>query len=308
MMRLTLLTLLIGLAGCAAPPAELSALALPTPAPSATPDPYLIALGQAQSQATKQSLDATSMAIEVGMTQTALAPTLRAAETATERAWLQMGWTATAALEQTAAAISGTATAQAWTPTPNYTATIESAAASARATALYGEAVSVELAAERERMMNWLWAVTPWAGMVTALGVFLAIAWRWSKTRPIQRDPRGDAPLLIVDGKVYDADRNPYPVADFSGQKPVIPALTTLELQAAATARDQMIDLVTRGEATPQRRSQAAALMDDAARENALPAPVTVSVVQPEQVKPVMRDVLPPLLLEAAEGDEHDAK
>lgn len=166
------------------------------------------------------------------------------------------GWTATAAVEQTASAAQSTTTAQAWTPTPNHTATVESARAAALATAAYGEAVSVELAVERERMMNQIWAVTPWAALAATLVTLLVIAICWSKVRPVQRDARGDAPLLVIDGKVYDADRNPLPVADFSGPKPQFPTLTPPELQAATAARDQAIDLATRGGYShPQRRA-----------------------------------------------------
>lgn len=258
-----LLLLALLLSACATP-ADYAPAHLATP----SPDTYTLALGNIQAMATLESIQATSQAISAELTATAYAPTQQAIEIATERAWTITGWTATAAIEQTVTSANGTATAAAWTATPNFTATVEAAQAAAQATALHGQAVSVELAIERERMMNEVQAVAPWAVLVVALTFTLFIAYRWSKVRPVQRDERGDAPLLIIDGKVYDADRNPYPLADLSGPKPQIPALTSPELQSATTARDQMIDLATRGSFSgPQRRSAARRLT------NSQPAP-----------------------------------
>ena len=94
-------------------------------------------------------MQATFQAISANITATAFAPTREEAGTATERAWLQTGWTVTAAIEQTATAASGTATQQTWQATTtqravDITATGESAAANAQATALHGQAVSVD--------------------------------------------------------------------------------------------------------------------------------------------------------------------
>jgi hypothetical protein len=215
------------------------------PAHLATPSPdtYTLALGNIQAQATLESIQVTSQAISAELTVTAYAPTQQSIETATERAWQMTGWTVTAAVEQTATAASGTSTAQAWTPTPNFTATVESAQAAAQATALHGQAVSVELAVERERFMNQVWAVTPWATLITILMFSLLLVWRWARVRPIQRDLRGDAPLLVIDGTVYDADRNPLPAMQMNNGQPTIPMLTPPEMQGPTTARDQAIDL-----------------------------------------------------------------
>lgn len=272
------------------------------PTPTTTPDVYQLTLGNIQAQATLEAMQATSQAISANLTATAYAPTQQAIETATERAWTMALWTATAAVEQTATAGSGTATAQAWTPTPNYTSTVESAQAAALATAAYGEAVSVELAVERERMMNKVQAVAPWAALAAAFVFVLLLAFRWSKVRPVQRDARGDAPLLVIDGKVYDADRNPYPLVDLSGKKPQIPALTTPEMQMATTARDQMIDLATRGvqgPANPQRK----AIAQRMAAQNILPQSAQVRVLPPEQARPLLGDVLPGIVRDAIDTD-----
>lgn len=276
---------------------------LPTPAPTTTPDAYQLTLVNVQVQATLDAAQGTASAIQASKTGTAYAPTQQAVRTATERAWTIAIWTATAAVEQTATAGSGTATAQAWTPTPNFTATVEAAAASAQATALHGQAVSVELAVERERMMNKVQAIAPWAALAVAFVFVLVLAFRWSKVRPVQRDARGDAPLLVIDGKVYDADRNPYPVADFSGKKAQIPALTTPELQIATTARDQMIDLATRdgqGQATPQRK----AIAQKMAAQNILSQPAQVRILPPEQARPLLGDVIPSIVRDALNLNE----
>jgi hypothetical protein len=303
MSRLTLFLLALALlAACVTLPEP-----QPTPVSTATPDVYQLALGNIQAQATLDAMQATSQAISANLTATAYAPTQQAAETATERAWTMTGWTATASVEQTATAASGTATQQSWQATTTQhavdtTATVDAAAASAQATALHGQAVSVELAVERERMMNKVQAVVPWGVLVVAFVFILVVAFRWSKVRPIQRDSRGDAPLLIIDGKVYDADRNPYPLLDLSGKKPAIPALTAPEIQSATTARDQMIDLATRstqGQANPQRKAIAQKMV----AQNVLPAPTQVRLLPPEQARPLLGDVIPGIIRDAIETD-----
>jgi len=117
--------------------------------------------------------------------------------------------------------------------------------------------------------------------------------------------------LLVIEGKVYDADRNPYPLADFSGKKPAIPALTSPEMQAATTLRDQLIDLATRGgqgQSTPQRR----ALAQKMAAQNFLPPPAQIRIIQPDQARPLLGDVIPGIVRDAIEtdlseqGENHD--
>ena len=317
MRRLTLLLLpMVLLAACGTPPSA---------SPTATPDIYQLALGNIQAQATLDAMQATSQAISANLTAVAYAPTQQAAETATERAWTMTGWTATAAVQQTASSASGTATEQAiqatvtqqavdlaatqqnWSVTLtqralDITATVDSAAASAQATALHGQAVSVELAIERERMMNKVQATAPWMALVITLAFLLVIAWRWSKVRPIQRDSRGDAPLLVINGSVYDADRNPFPLLDMSSKKASIPALTSPDIQSATTARDQMIDLATRGtqgQPNPQRK----ALAQKMAAQSMLPTPTVIQVITPEQARPLLGDVIPGIIRDAIETD-----
>ena len=325
MQRLILIFLtLILLTACANLPDQ-APLAGSSSYPSATPDIYALSLGNIQAQSTLQAMQATANSIEANLTAAAYAPTQEAMKTATERAWTMTGWTATAAVEQTASsanstiteqAIQATATRQAedlattqqnWQVTLtqralDITATVDSAAASAQATALHGQAVSVELAIERERMMNKVQATAPWMALFITLAVLLVIAWRWSKVHPIQRDSRGDAPLLVINGSIYDADRNPFPLLDMSSKKASIPALTSPEIQFATTARDQMIDLATRGtqgQVNPHRK----ALAHKMAAQNLLPAPTVVQVITPEQARPLLGDVIPGIIHDAIETD-----
>lgn len=233
-----LLALVFLLAACGNLPA-----ATPLPTPTGTPDAYQLTLVNVQAQATLDAAQSTASAIQANKTATAFAPTQQAGATATERAWTMAGWTATVSVQQTASSSSFTATAQAWTPTPNFTATVESARAAAQATAIHGEAVSVELAVERERMTNQVRAILPWVITVAVIIIAVVLLWRYMRVRPIQRDSRGDAPLLVIDGAVYDADRNPLPVLQMKKGQPQIPLLTPPELQGPTTARDQAVDL-----------------------------------------------------------------
>jgi hypothetical protein len=151
-------------------------------------------------------------------------------------------------------------------------------------------------------MTNKLKAVAPWVILISIFAVSLAMAIRWSRVRRILRDARGDAPLLIIDSKVYDADRNPYSLLDAYGKKPEIPALVPPELQLSTTARDQMIDLATRGsldKPTNDRRRAAAKQM---ASQN-MPALPTVTVLPPDQARPMLKDVLPGIVRDAIEAD-----
>ena len=306
-----LLLVCLVLVGCATSP-SVSPLAIQTP------DPIQVFVDANSSQATAVSAAATAQFYSAQLTATVEAQHA----TATERAWLMQAtqqaaeitstarvWEATvtadslsatsaAAQAATAQSIQTTATQQVW----NTTATANEASSQAYATAMAGEAISVELAVQRERMTNKVKAVVPWVFLVAVFVVSLALAIRWSRVRPVLRDARGDAPLLVIDGKVYDADRNPYPLLDLSQKKPEIPALVPPELQAPTTARDQMIDLTTRGslDAPSNDRRKSAAKQMASQNMGALP---TVKVLPPEQVRPLLKDVLPGIVRDAIEAD-----
>jgi len=306
-----LLPVCLVLVGCATPPSV-------SPLVIQTPDPLQVFVDANSSQATAVSAAATAKYYSGQLTATVEAQHA----TATERAWLMQAtqqaaeitstarvWEATvtadslsatsaAAQAATAQSIQGTATQQVW----NTTATANEASSQAYATAMAGEAISVELAVQRERMTNKVKAVVPWVFLVAVFVVSLALAIRWSRVRPVLRDARGDAPLLVIDGKVYDADRNPYPLLDLSNKKPEIPALVSPELQGPTTAHDQMIDLATRGalDAPSNDRRKSAAKQMATQNISSLP---TVKVLPPEQVKPLLKDVLPGIVRDAIEAD-----
>ncbi len=275
--------------------------------PSATPDIYTLSLGNIQAQKTLEAMQATSQALSANLTATAYYPTVSARQTATERAWLMTGWTATASVKQTETSASGTATQQhilevSTQQASDITATVEVAAASARATEFHAQAVSAELAMERERMMNKVQALSPFFIGFSILAFVLLMIFRWSRIRPIQRDARGDAPLLFVNGNIYDADRNPYSLADFSGKKPVIPALTNAEIQSATTNRDQMIDLATRGN-LDQPMTQRQSIAQQLVSEHVLNAPGTIQVISAQQARPLLGNAIDGIMRDAIDAD-----
>jgi hypothetical protein len=155
---------------------------------------------------------------------------------------------------------------------------------------------------ERQQLMNQVYAVVPMAALVVVMGFALSLAWRWSQVRIIQRDLRGDAPLIITGGTVYDADRNPGPLVDFSGVKPAIPTLTDPVLQAATTSRDQAIDLVTRGTHGPVQRKGLAKQMAEPS-QTLLPTATQIRVLPPEQARPLLGDVIPGIVRDAMQDE-----
>lgn len=224
--------------------------------------------------------------------------------TNTARAWEatttadSMKSTSIAADTATASSVQSTATQR----TLNITATTDAAAAQAYATAMAAEAINTDLAVQRAKMMNKVQATVPWIILLTIL--IMAVLWvvRRSRFYLIPRDQRGDAPLLIMKDRVYDADRNPLPLLDLAGEEPAIPLLTPLELQAPTTARDQMIDLATRGDtvAAPQHRRKEVAQQIG---KEALPALPEVHLLPPTQAKPWVKDVFPHIIRDAIEAD-----
>ncbi|HEY77307.1 MAG TPA: hypothetical protein G4O00_14215, partial [Thermoflexia bacterium] len=97
------------------------------------------------------------------------------------------------------------------------------------------------------------------------------------------------APILISpDWKVVDPDRSLYPILDVGN-----PLLPPPEQQEGVTARDQAVDLATRGlpgEKRRRRRVPIALLGPSPQRSSA------VRVVPPEEVKPWLEEVEPKVL------------
>ena len=200
----------------------------------------------------------------------------------TTRAWNATA-TADSAQSTAAANVTGTQQAQSSAATQqaqNVTATAEAVNAAAYATAMHAQSETVRLAVEREQITNQARAILPITFTAVTVVVVLVLLWKFMRVRPIQRDSRGDAPLLIIDGVVYDADRNPVSVMQMLKGQPQIPMLTPPELQAPTTARDQAIDLA-RGLPAGKAQQQ----VQQALLTNNTP---TFQVVQPNKLPPLL--------------------
>ena len=207
--------------------------------------------------------------------------------------------TATAASHARLDAWLATATQHAW----NITATTDAASAQTYATKQAGESQDIQLGLERQKEINQTVAFLPIAGGTIFSLLLVVVGFNWSRIRVIQRDAHGDAPLLInvMDGLAYDADRHPSSTAGLlGGDAKRLPQLTA-EAQAATTARDQAIDLTTRSLLDRPRSSAPRAQLRDAAFfSGELPR---IQIVEPEQVQPLLGDVLPQIIQDAVEDD-----
>ncbi len=283
-------------------------------------DPALIYFEAGSSQATAIAAAATAQYFTGQLTATsdaeqAVATTRAWKTTATQQAALltatERTWSATAtadSLQATQAAeISATAQALAFEATQqalHATATNMAVAAQAQATALWGESESVRLGVEREQMMNQVKATAPFLALALLLGVMLVAAWYRLNVMLVARDARGDAKLMVILNKqlVYDPDRNPAPVLAYHTKNPTLPIPADL----ATTARDQMLDLISRGlpgqGAIPWQKKT---LLDKMVPRAPLPATVLqpIQVIPPTQAHPLLRDVIPGIMRDALEGD-----
>jgi hypothetical protein len=219
--------------------------------------------------------------------------------------------TATAAANATAKSWSGTATQAIW----DRQATADTVNLQALQTAQAAQADMARLAVERQRMINQVQAAAPWVILAIAVPLVVCMTWIWGKTetlrrRAIPRDPRGDAPILILDdgGRRNVIDPDLFFGAVVSIPKngpPEAPVLVPPELQMHVKARDQAVDLVNRGlpGQSPQRR-RALPMLTPTRQDQQLPH---VRVVDPAEVKDWLPDVLPDIHRHAlAEGEVKD--
>jgi hypothetical protein len=226
----------------------------------------------------------------------------------TERAWYATA-TSDAARATTIASQTASAAAQQaiWTQRAiDITSTADIASVQAYAAQQYADARTEELSLQRATWMNGVAAVTPWAALITFFSVGFLIALRWSRVRVIQRDPRGDAPLLlnVVDGVAYDADRQPTAAGGLlRGDVNNLPKLTSGDYLQTAT-RDQMVDLKTRGLHGASRRPR---LSEPNSQKPALPAingeVPQVQLLDAKQAHPLLHDVIPVLLRDAIDAE-----
>lgn len=275
------------------------------------------ALYAAEWQATAQA-GATQDAIQAAyVAAQATEESIRAAAAATQT---QQVWnatatadssqaTATAAAKATAVSWSSTATQSAW----NNQATAEVASVQALQTAQAAQADMARMAAERQRTINKIQAAAPWVILAIAVPLVAYLAWIWGNTealrrRAIPRDPRGDAPILILDNhgrrNVIDPDLFFGAAVSIgkSGQ-PEAPLLAAPELQSQVKARDQAVDLVSRGlPGQPPRKRALPALTQPPSN----PLLGNVRVVEPDEVKDWISDVLPRIQQKALQEGEDD--
>jgi hypothetical protein len=263
-----------------------------------------------QAAATQDALKSAYVAAQ------ATSESLRGAVAATQT---QQVWNATA----TAGSNQATATAEAnaifrrWASTAtqaiwNRQATADTANLQALQTAQAAQADMARLAVERQRMINQVQAAAPWVILAIAVPLVVCLIWIWGKTetlrrRAIPRDPRGDAPILILDdgGRRNVIDPDLFFGAVVSIPKngiPEAPVLMPPELQVQVKARDQAVDLVNRGlPSQTQQRRRAFPALPSTRQDQAL---ANVRVVDPAEVKDWLPDVLPDIHRHALEEGE----
>jgi hypothetical protein len=132
-------------------------------------------------------------------------------------------------------------------------------------------------------------------------GGYRAIRALEMRLRAIHRDARGDAPLMIFQqgGRIvaYDPDRAFGPATVFDAEV-TQPQLTEPAAQERTTARDQTIDLTSRGLPQAQRRTrrvspaQGRKLLERASTQTPA-ASGPVQVVPPARIRPWLREVRP---------------
>jgi hypothetical protein len=223
------------------------------------------------------------------------------AATQTQQAWIafatseSLSAAGTAHANTTAAAWSATTTHSAW----SLHATSDAAAVQAAQTSQAARAELARLAADRQRTINRIQAYAPWAILAVVVPLVAYLAWLWGQTealrrRAIPRDPRGDAPILILD---QDGQRSIIDPDLFFGAALAIkpggdlsmPGLVGADFQAQVKARDQAIDLFNRGLPghQPHQPGQPLLLPEPAGQ------PRPIRVVPPEEVKDWLSEVLP---------------
>jgi hypothetical protein len=224
----------------------------------------------------------------------------------TERAW---NATSTADSIQSTTVAESTASAVAqqaiWTQhAMDITATADVASVQAFATKQYSIARTEELSLERKELMNNVVAITPWSMLVTTF-VFLAIFFkRWTRVRIIQRDARGDAPLLldVMDGVAYDADRHPTSTGGLQREDiKLLPQFSASD-HTQTTARDQMVDIATRGlPGTTQRKGISKQLKDEKlSGDGTIPK---IEIIDINLARPLFKDVIPHIVQDSIDAE-----
>ena len=227
-------------------------------------------------------------------------------------------WSATATMNSdlTTATADANVAQESWSATVTQAAwfsqaTAETAGLQALQTAQAAQADMARLAAERQRMINLVQAAAPWVILAIVVPLVAYLAWQFGsvetlRRRAIPRDPRGDAPILILDNhgrrNVIDPDLF-FGAAVSIGRngRPEAPTLAAPELQAPVKARDQAVDLVSRGLPGQTPRQHALPGLTQGQNKSTLES---VRIVDPGEVKDWLSDVLPRIQRQALQEGE----
>jgi hypothetical protein len=288
--------------------------------PTQTPDPIQAYVDANASKGTAVAAIATAEYFSIQLTATvetrnqvatqqeySLQATQQAANIlATECAW---NATSTADSVQSAVIATGTASAVAqqaiWIQRAmDITATADTASVQAYATQQYRIARNEELALQRKELMNKVAAVFPWSIGVGTFVVLVIVFIRWSRVRVIQRDPRGDAPLLlnVVDGVAYDFDRHPTSTGGLKREDiKLLPKFSASD-HTQTTARDQMLDLATRGlRGTNKRQANNKQIEEEKLLgDGAMPK---IETIDPNSARPLFKDVIPHIVQDSIDAE-----
>jgi hypothetical protein len=293
--------------------------------PTQTPDPIQAYVDANASKSTAVAAVATAEYFSMQLTATvetrnqvatqqefSLQATQQAANIlATERAW---NATSTADSIRAAAIATGTASAVAqqaiWTQhAMDITATADAASVQAYATQQHSIARNEELALQRKELTNNVAAVVPWSIGVGTFVVMVIVLFRWSRVRIIQRDPRGDAPLLldVVDGVAYDADRHPTSTGGLQREDVKLLPKFSASDHTQTTARDQMVDLATRGLPVTNKRQVSNKQLkeenlsgDKLLGDGAMPKIETIDSIS---ARPLFKDVIPHIVQDSIDAE-----
>lgn len=198
-----------------------------------------------EAQSTATAWAATATAASHQATATAQAQSAAATATATS-------WAATATADAIAWAQAATATRAAWEIGATATRTTYEAVATAQA----AQAEKARLEAERARLTYPVKAYGPWVLLAVAFALLVWAGYRLTlagerRLRAIPRDARGDAPILSTLTRkgetITDPDLMLYPVLEIRPNGVSQPQLAPAEYQAQVKARDQAVDLMSRG-------------------------------------------------------------
>jgi hypothetical protein len=236
-----ILVLVISAAGCAPAPTEEHSqdLFLEAQQARATSD---AALQAAEFQ--ERYLTATAQAPIIHITETAAAYQINATSTAQASLYRSQSWTVTAQSIQATETSAMTATALAWTPTPNATMTVVFAQLQADATQIHLQAENATTRAEMQ--------ATGWYTLITIVFI-LAVAFAYVFARrlsmmPHIMDERGrSVPMIdVLDGTAWDIERSANAVMGVKRQFLLqLPKITDAR-QDAVIERSQMVDAGTR--------------------------------------------------------------